>query len=146
MTRLYKGFSTKTFIKPDSKTITGLSDNFFGPYNLSDKNLIIMDILNHFHIRRGEKLMNPKFGTIIWERLFEPMTTALKSELVNDVNAIIKYDPRVSMIDRVNLTESNDGHGLIIEVSFVLKSTNELVAINMKFDGTTGIMTPTIAS
>ena len=45
---LYKGYSTKQFNYSDPTTIVGLSDNDFGPYMLTDKNLIVMDLLNHF--------------------------------------------------------------------------------------------------
>ena len=47
-----------------------------------DLQLIKQDIVNHFHIRQGEKLENPEFGTIIWDVLFEPLTDSLKETLV----------------------------------------------------------------
>ena len=43
---IYKGFSTKSFNYSDPASIVGLSDNDFGPYNLNDKNLIIMDLIS----------------------------------------------------------------------------------------------------
>jgi hypothetical protein len=46
-------------------------------FNLYDIQLIKQDIINHFHIRQGEKLSDPKFGTIIWDILFEPFTDDL---------------------------------------------------------------------
>ena len=61
-------------IKP--KTYKGFSTLNSGAehYSLYDFELIKQDLLNHFYIRQGERLMNPEFGTVIWDLLFEPMT------------------------------------------------------------------------
>ena len=56
----YKGFSTLDEIQSST--------------TLYDIALIKQDIINHFHIRKGEKLSDPNFGTIIWDVLFEHLT------------------------------------------------------------------------
>ena len=55
-TYAYKGFSSANSV-----------DNF----KLYDIDLVKQDIINHFYIRKGEKLENPNFGTIIWDMIFE---------------------------------------------------------------------------
>ena len=80
--RSYRGLST---VDPNSKDFV-----------LNNIALIKQDIVNHFHIRLGEKLEQPEFGTIIWDVIFEPLTDALKSAIVKNVTNIINYDPRVS--------------------------------------------------
>ena len=142
---LYKGFSTKSFNYSSPTTIVGTLDNDFGPFNLSDKNLIIMDLINHFNIRKGEKLMNPTYGCLIWDRLFDPLTPDLKDAIYKDVAAIIKSDPRISVINSVTIQESPDGHGLLLDAQIVIKSTNELVNLNLQFDGTKGVVNSTVA-
>lgn len=142
---LYKGYSTKQFINQDATTIVGLGENYFGPYVVTDRNLIITDLLNHFHIRKGEKLMNPNFGCIVWDRLFDPLTTILKNEIVANVSEIIATDPRISLIDSVTVVESPKGAGLLLDISIVLKGTNELVSLNLGFDGTTGVLNANVA-
>jgi len=79
--RAYRGFST----------VSENTDNFA----LYDFELIKQDILNHFHIRKGEKLSDPNFGTIIWDMLYEPFTDENRDEIINDVTVIVNYDPRV---------------------------------------------------
>lgn len=138
---IYKGFSTKRFKFSSPTAISGTQDNDFGPYSLADKNLIIMDLLNHFNIRKGEKLMNPNFGCIIWDRLFDPLTPILKDEIINDVDTIIRSDPRVSAVSKVMLQESLDGHGLMLNAEIVIKSTNETVSLNVLFDNTNRTVT-----
>jgi phage baseplate assembly protein W len=140
----YKGFSTKSFNNSDPTTIVGTIDNDFGPYSLADKDLIIMDLLNHFNIRKGEKLMNPNFGCLIWDRLFDPLTPALKDAIINDVDAIVRSDPRISVLSRISIQESADGHGILLGAEIILKATNELVNLNLLFDGTTGVANTTL--
>jgi phage baseplate assembly protein W len=136
---LYKGFSTKSFKYSNPTSIVGLQDNDFGPYSLVDKNLIIMDLVNHFNIRKGEKLMNPNYGCLIWDRLFDPLTPALKDAIIKDVSAIITSDPRISVVQKVIIQETADSQGLLLDAEIVIKSTNELVNLNLAFDGTTGV-------
>ena len=140
---LYKGFSTKSFKYSSSTSVVGLQDNDFGPYSLNDKNLIIMDLINHFNIRKGEKLMNPDYGCLIWDRLFDPMTPALKDAILKDITKIIKSDPRISVLQKVLVQETPDSQGLILSADIVIKSTNELVNLNLAFDGTKGVVQTT---
>ena len=76
----YKGFSTY---------------NRMRKFTLVDFDLIKQDLFKHFSIRKGEKLMNPKFGTIIWGLLFEPMSPDIRDLVSRDVKEIIDYDPRI---------------------------------------------------
>lgn len=79
--RVYRGFST-------------VNTNTQG-FALYDFELIKQDIINHFHIRRGEKLSDPRFGTIIWDILFEPFTDDVRDSVIQNVTEIVNYDPRV---------------------------------------------------
>ena len=116
MATTYKGFSTQAG-----------STNF----RLTDFNLIKQDILNHFNIRKGEKLMRPNFGTIIWNVLHEPFTEDLKSVITQDVQAIASYDPRVSF-DNIIITEYDQG--IQIELQLRYLKTNQTNLLNLQFD------------
>lgn len=116
---MYKGFST-----------VGRNKKF----RLTDFELVKQDLINHFHIRKGEKLMNPNFGTIIWNVLYEPLTEDLKSVISADVNAIIKYDPRVA-VENVVVTSYEKGIQLEVELRYL--QTNMLNQMLLQFDGTT---------
>jgi phage baseplate assembly protein W len=137
---LYKGFSTKSFKYSSPTTIVGTLDNDFGPYTLTDNNLIIMDLINSLNIRKGEKLMNPGYGCKIWEKIFEPLTKSLKDELYREIDSTVRSDPRISVLNRVTIDESPDGHGLLVDIQVLLKESNELVNLNLAFDGATGVV------
>ena len=123
MATTYKGFSTQAGNK-----------NF----RLTDFGLIKQDILNHFNIRKGEKLMRPNFGTIIWNVLHEPFTEDLKSVITQDVKAIASYDPRVSF-DNIIITEFDQGIQIELQLRYVL--TNQTNVMLMNFNGATNKLT-----
>ena len=123
MATTYKGFSTQAG-----------STNF----RLTDFDLIKRDITNHFNIRKGEKLMRPNFGTIIWNVLHEPFTEDLKSIIAEDVKAIASYDPRVSF-DNIIITEYDQGIQIELQLRYVL--TNQTNVMLMNFNGVTNRLT-----
>src|SRR6056300_1907109 len=86
---------------PGSRTYRGIST--VNPGNstkvLYDLALIKQDIINHFHIRQGEKLSDPEFGCIIWDLLFEPFTQETRTAIIENVTEIINYDPRLQARD-----------------------------------------------
>lgn len=123
-TKTYRGFST---ISPDSKT-----------FSLYDYALIKQDVINHFHIRQGERLENPTFGTIIWDVLFEQLTDELKVLIVKNVEEIINYDPRV-IAENVRVSQYDTG--LMIECNLTYLPYYITETLQMKFDEQNGLMT-----
>jgi len=110
----YKGFSTYNRVKK---------------FRLTDFELVKQDLYNHFHIRKGEKLMNPDFGTIIWGVLFEPFTEEIKAAIVSDIKAIAAYDPRIT-IDNVNVTRFEYGLQIALELTYVPSDQTQLLKFN----------------
>lgn len=105
-------------------------------FRVTDFNLVKQDLYNHFHIRRGEKLMNPDFGTIIWDMLFEPFTQATRDVIADDVKRIASYDPRIQVSDII-ITEFETGIMLEINVNYVL--TNQVSVMTLQFDRELGL-------
>ena len=113
MATMYKGFST-----------VGANKKF----RLTDFALVKQDVINHVYIRKGEKLMNPNFGTIIWNVLHEPFTEDLKSVIVTDIRDIASYDPRVSF-DNIIITEYDRGIQIELELRYL--QTNQSSIMNL---------------
>jgi phage baseplate assembly protein W len=122
-TKTYKGFST---IHPDTNT-----------FSLYDLALIKQDLLNHFHIRQGEMLHRPTFGTIIWDVLFEPMTEQMKQIIVDDVKKIINFDPRIVAN---NVYVSQYEHGLQIECELTYLPYHITEKLKLQFDENNSMM------
>lgn len=124
---------------PISKTYKGFSSvsTETENYHLYDLALIQQDLLNHFHVRQGERLMNPLFGTIIWDVLFEPMTEDLKQLIIRNVTEIINYDPRV-VADQVTVTTYESG--IQIECMLTYLPYNVTQSMQLKFDQANGLL------
>lgn len=123
MATMYKGFST-----------VGANKKF----RITDFALVKQDVINHFYIRKGEKLMNPNFGTIIWNVLHEPFTEDLKSVIVTDIRDIASYDPRVSF-DNIIITEYDRGIQIELELRYL--QTNQSSIMNLQFDSSNNTLT-----
>jgi phage baseplate assembly protein W len=113
---LYNGFSTYNRSKH---------------FRITDFELVKQDLLNHFNIRKGEKLMNPDYGTIIWDTLFDPLDDDTKNTIVQDVKRIIGSDPRVGA---QNVIVTQFEFGIQIEIDLVYISNNQRNLLSLSFD------------
>jgi phage baseplate assembly protein W len=86
-------------------------------WTVYDIDLIKRDLLNHFHTRKGERVMLPTYGTIIWDKLFDPFTEMVKQEIVDDVIRIVRTDTRVSL-KAVDVSVSDHGIKVAIELKY----------------------------
>lgn len=105
----YKGFSSKETKRN---------------YKLYDVDLVKQDLINHFYIRKGEKLENPEFGTIIWDMLFENFTEDVKTMIAKDVEDIINYDPRI-VVNEVLIDSTDQGIRIQADITYVPFNINE---------------------
>jgi phage baseplate assembly protein W len=103
----YVGYSTI-----DSKNINSV---------LTDKDLALRDLLNHFYTRKGERVMNPNFGSILHDLIFEPLDATTEQLARDDVQNIIDSDPRW-IFSELNLSKPTD-HQLDIRVRVVYDDT-----------------------
>lgn len=121
--KAYRGFST----------VSQETENF----SLYDFKLIQQDLLNHFHTRQGERLMNPAFGSVIWDLLFEPLTPEIQTLITENVNNIINYDPRISA-SQVIVTAYESG--LQIECLLTYLPYNVSQKMQLRFDQNNGLL------
>ena len=133
-THLFKGVST---VGRDFEDIA-----------LYDYELVRADLLNHFNIRKGEKLENPEVGTIIWDSIFEPNTQATSDAIIADVRSIIEQDPRVEL-ESVDVDYFE--HGLQVSMSVLYRQLNVQEQLSLNFDETqslsvTSSMSPTASA
>lgn len=123
---------------PSSKAYRGISTvNPELGITVYDIELIKQDIINHFHIRQGEKLENPEFGTIIWDVLYEPLTEVLKTAIAENVTEIVNYDPRVQ-VESITVDTYESGIQIELEVSYLPYNISE--SMRLKFDEANGLI------
>jgi phage baseplate assembly protein W len=117
----YKGFSTIA-------SNTGVS--------LYDNELVKQDLLNHFSTRKGERVMDPTYGTIIWDALFDPLTDDLKEQIKQDIAEILQNDPRLYPTD-INVVEKEQG--LLIEITTSYVNSDQSDVLKISFDRQLGL-------
>jgi phage baseplate assembly protein W len=121
--QFYKGFSTS-----NDKSFTN---------KIYDFDLIKQDIINMFQTKKGERVMNPEFGTIIWNLIYEPFTADVKQLISEDVTRILNYDPRVTPV-QIDIREAE--YGLIIESTLYYKQEDVSDQMRLSFDRELGIV------
>ena len=110
----YRGFSTAQHAKK---------------YTLTDFELAKQDLINYFNIRKGQKLMQPGFGTIIWDMLFEPLDESTQQFISQDITRIVSYDPRLR-VGQVAITQQETGFLIQITLSYVLNDQSAQIELN----------------
>jgi phage baseplate assembly protein W len=112
--RKFKGFSTV------GKT--------WGNFTLYDVNLAKQNILNEFYTRKGERVMSPAFGSIVWDLLFDPLTDDTVQLIKDDSQRIVTKDPRLELQD-IRVEEEEHTIRVIILLNYIPSATlTELVA------------------
>jgi len=94
------------------------------PFTLTGSELVKRDLLNELYTRKGERVMNPTFGSIIWDLLMEPSTTKLQKEVEEDIEKIFNRDPRAK-IKTLNVIVLDHVIRAEIEFTFVPQNTTD---------------------
>lgn len=113
--RKFKGYSTV--------------DKTWGNFKLYDVDLAKRDLLNELYTRKGERLMSPQFGSIVWDLLFDPLTDEIVDAIRADCLRIVTKDPRLDLLD---LDVVDNEHTIIVSIilRYVPTATEtELVAV-----------------
>lgn len=103
----------------------------FESTRLTESQLVRRDILNHFNINQGEALMRPNFGSIVKSIAFEPLTEETQEILVDEVQRVVRSDPRVNLSD-MEIQEFENGIQVAMTLDYVNTDLSEQLFI--KFD------------
>lgn len=118
----YSGFSSKAFLSQRSFTITNVD-------------VIKQDLLNHIWTIKGERLNMPDFGTRIPTLAFEPNDESTRTILEADIREVIKYDPRVKLID-LQILQLPSANAIVaaIDLYFIELDLSDSLEINISFN------------
>jgi len=114
--QIFKGFSSRAELT-----------NF----KLYDFDLIKQDLINRLSVRKGERVENPEFGTIIYDVIFEPLTEALKQAIADDIAKNLNADPRLSTQD---IVVSESEHGISVQATITYVPYNITEKLTFSFD------------
>lgn len=100
---------------------------------LTDLELAKQDLINHFHIRKGEKWTNPTFGSMLPYYVFQPLDDQTVELITEDVYSVVSYDPRFEIADR-DVSVDTIGHTVIVSVKLIYLPTTTATDLQIKFD------------
>ena len=110
----FKGFSSRA----DKKN-----------FKLYDFEVAKQDLINRLSVRKGERVENPEFGTIIYDAIFEPFTEQLKDAIVEDITGNLNADPRIST-EEILVTEADKGIAIQATITYVPLNITEKLRFN----------------
>ncbi|OYY94806.1 MAG: hypothetical protein B7Y41_04345 [Hydrogenophilales bacterium 28-61-23] len=87
----------------------------------------------------GERFLEPRFGLDMHALMFEPMSTTMRSLLLDRVRtAILIYEPRIKLLNlRVDSPDPNEG-SLHVLVEYEVRATNSRFNLVFPFYRTDG--------
>jgi phage baseplate assembly protein W len=100
-------------------------------FKLYDFEVAKQDLINRLSVRKGERVENPEFGTIIYDALFEPFTEALRDAILEDITQNLNADPRISTED---ITVSEADKGIAIQATITYVPLNITEKLRFSFD------------
>jgi len=120
------------FIAGGQQTFRGFSSRADkSNYKLYDFELIKQDLINRLSVRKGERVENPDFGTIIYDVLFEPLTEATKQAVADDIAQNLNADPRLSTRE---ILVSESEHGISVQATITYVPYNITEKLTFSFD------------
>jgi phage baseplate assembly protein W len=104
-------------------------------FRLYDFQLIRQDLINQLSIRQGERVENPAYGTIIYDCIHEPLTDALKDQILADVTRIFNSDPRLAASNIV-VSEQDSGISIQADLTYIPYNITEKLRFNFDQNST----------
>lgn len=98
---------------------------------LTDIEITKQDLINHFQTKKSERVMDPNFGSIIWDRIFDQFDPSVRDEIIQDSIEIINSDSRVEFID-VLVDEFE--HGIILQMEIEYRPFGVVETFSLTFD------------
>ncbi len=110
MATLFRGFNTVDRVK--------------APFTLNDVDLVKRDLLNEFYTRKGERLMRPNYGSMVWDLLMNPEDTFTNDEIKEDIQRIIDKEQRVEL-KNIDIFTSDHSIRAEVELKYVVLNSED---------------------
>ena len=114
MAILFKGYSSKISVR-----------------KLQDIDLAKQDLINHFNTKKGERLMDPTFGSVIWSLMFEPYNEVTENAVKDDCVDIVNQDPRWQLN---NVETYSNQNAISVKLNLTYNPTDQRDVLELNFD------------
>ena len=90
-----------------------------------DASAIKQAIVSLLLTNKGERLMNPKYGSDIRSYLFEPLDYGTAAQIKANIQSTIdRFEPRISISDIKCIPNFND-NGFDVEMTYIIRGSDE---------------------
>ena len=90
-----------------------------------DASAIKQAIVNLLLTNKGERLMNPNYGSDIRKYLFEPLDYGTSYLIKGNIESTIsKFEPRISVL-RISCKPNYDDNGFDVEMTYRIQGTDD---------------------
>ena len=90
-----------------------------------DASAIKHAIVNLLLTNKGERLMNPNYGSDIRRYLFEPLDYGTANQIKGNIrDTIERFEPRISVV-RLKASPNYDDNGFDITMTYSIRGTND---------------------
>jgi uncharacterized protein len=97
----------------------------------TDVQAISNSIRNIFTTKKGQKILNPDFGSSLDQYLFSPITDTNAKTIANEILRTVEtYEPRIK-ISRINAVPVYDRNAYYISIFYTLLELNKESTLNM---------------
>ena len=98
-------------------------------FKLYDFEVAKQGLINRLSVRKGERVENPEFGTIIYDAIFEPFTEQLKDAIIEDITANLNADSRIAT-EEILVTEADKVIAIQATIKYVPLNITEKLRFN----------------
>lgn len=119
--KMYRGFSTAFAAANRGKS-----------FQTVEFETVKYDLLNHINTIRGERVMQPNFGTRIPLMAFEPLDPSTLKIIEDDLREVINYDPRVELLD-ISILALPDNNAVVALVDLLYLELNTKETLKLDF-------------
>ena len=90
-----------------------------------DASAIKQAIVSLLLTNKGERLMNPKYGSDIRSYLFEPLDYGTAAQIKANIRSTIdRFEPRISISELKCIPNYND-NGFDVEMTYIIRGSDE---------------------
>ena len=90
-----------------------------------DASAIKQAIVSLLLTNKGERLMNPKYGSDIRKYLFEPLDYGTAAQIKGNIQSTIdRFEPRISISELKCVPNYND-NGFDVEMTYIIRGSDE---------------------
>ena len=90
-----------------------------------DASAIKQAILSVLLTNKGERLMNPQYGSDIRRYLFEPLDYGTSYQIKENIRfSLDKFEPRI-VVSNINCVPNFDDNGFDVDLTYTIRGTDE---------------------